>query len=141
MSTKFYFPSNSGLDGTIDTVEIHDAAGDPTQVLALATDYEVEVKWTVSGAAVPFVGGDWSAQLYVESIGQGYEGDLGVSVTVPLNGGKSYTAKLTIPANVLTPPPPGEQLVYKLVALLSHTINGNKTIIAGFGEGPYFEVR
>ena len=144
MSTTFSFPSGIGIDGSVDNVTILDPNGDATQVLDLNKNYTVEIEWSVKGPALgTSFAGNWSVQLYVESMGNGYEGDLGPAVPVAVTAQKDYTLQLPITAgaNPLTPPPAGTRYVYKLVALVSHELFGTTTMIAGFGEGPFFEIR
>ena len=144
MSTTFNFPPGVGVDGSVTSVAILDPAGVATQVLDLTKNYEVEIKWSVQGPALGVTfGGNWSVQLYVESMGEGYEGDLGPAVAVPVSALADYAVHLPITAgaNPLTPPPAGTRRIYKLVVLVSHELFGTTTMIAGFGEGPFFEIR
>lgn len=143
MPTAIKFPSGLGITGSLDSVEILDANGDPVQVLDHTIDNQVEVKWSLAGnsSSIALLGGSWSVQLYVESMGQGYEGPIGLPEVQPLNGGRDYTATPVMTTGLLAPVAPDTLTVYKLVAVLSHTINGQTNLIAGFGEGPFFEVR
>ena len=142
------FPAGIGVNGTIDSVQILDSAGVATQVLDSTQDYTVQVDWTVNGAAVGNTfGGTWSVQLYVESMGDGYEGDLGPAqpqlvTALSANSEKITVSAATLQAKLMQPAPaPGDRRVFKLVALVSHELFGLTKMIAGFGEGPFFEVR
>ena len=77
----------------------------------------------------------------VESIGKGYEGQIGATIAVALDGRQTYTTTIDVPAGVPAPVAPNVDAVYKLIVLLSHSQFGVKSPIAGFGEGLYFEIQ
>jgi hypothetical protein len=139
MSDTFDTPNPATLSADITAVALLDNDGNPNRVIDTDTGFKVRVDWSISGSMVPLLGGDWQVRLLVESIGSGFEGQVGAA-TVPLDGSTNYSTTIAVGPGV-PPPPPGPDTVYKLVALISHTNFGVKSEMAGFGEGPYFEVR
>ena len=129
------------LDASLDAVNLIDPAGMPSRVIDTNTGFRIDVAWSLTGSAIPYLGGTWTVRALVESMGAGFEGQIGSTTTVPVDGSSSYTVSITVPAGTV-PPPAGDDTVYKLVVLVSHTsVSGTKTEMAGFGEGPFFEVR
>ena len=129
------------LDATMTKVALIDPQGMPSRVLDTDAGFKIDIAWTLTGSAALYLGGSWTVRALVESIGQGYEGQIGGTVVVPVNGGNNYAATIHVAPHTV-PPPAGPDTVYKLVVLVSHTaVNGQKTEMAGFGEGPFFEVR
>ena len=139
MSVKFQTPQGLALDAQVDTLDIIDPMGNPSLVIEKNTGFSINLVWSLSGSAVPFLGGTWTVRALVESIGGGFEGQIGPTQVIPVNGSTVYNATVVVPPGPFSAPP--RDTVYKLVMLISHTgVNGVKTIMAGFGEGPFFEV-
>ena len=139
MSVMFQTPQNLALDAQIDVLSIIDPMGNPSLVIEKNTGFSIDLRWTLSGSAVPFLGGTWTVRAMVESIGAGFEGQIGPTIVLAVNGSNSYSATVVVPPGPFSTP--AADTVYKLVMLVSHTgVSGAKTIMAGFGDGPYFEV-
>ena len=130
------------LAGQIDLVDLLDSGDAPNTVISVNDPFSVKVDWSISGSVLPFLGGEWVVRALVESIGDGFEGQIGATTTIPLTGVANYTTTINVPAGTLPNPNVGqEDTVYKLVVLVSHKQFGNKTQIAGFGEGVLFEIQ
>lgn len=142
MTTPIQTQTPLTLTGTIETVEILDSGAAPNAVITYTDPFRIHATWSVAGSAVPFLGGEWSVRALVESIGVGFEGQIGPTQTVPLTGQLTpYEAYIDVPAQTLPAPAVAEDTVYKLVVLVSHKMFGVSTPIAGFGEGTYFEIQ
>jgi len=140
MSLTFDTPKLE-LDACITKVQITDLDCNPNRVIDTDEGFQINVDWHLEGCGALYLGGCWTVRALVESIGEGFEGQIGRTMDVPLNGGFDYSTVINVPAHTV-PPPEGTDTVYKLVVLIAHTaVNGQKTEMAGFGEGPYFEVR
>jgi hypothetical protein len=129
------------LAGQIDKVELLDPGLAPNTVIDVSSPFTVRVDWSVSGSSLPYLGGEWVVRALVESMGQGFEGQIGATSVVPLTGASSYTTDINVPAGALATPAPNTDRVYKLVVLVAHRQFGLKTQIAGFGLGVYFEIQ
>jgi hypothetical protein len=142
MPTPIQTKTPMTLTGTIDTIEILDSGAAPNTVITNTDPFKIHATWSVAGSAVPFLGGEWTVRALVESIGAGFEGQIGLTQTVPLTGQLTpYDAVIDVPAHTLPAPAVNEDTVYKLVVLVSHKMFGVSTPIAGFGEGTYFEIQ
>ncbi len=140
MSETFDVPVLT-LDASITSVALIDPQGMPSRVIDTDAGCTITIGWHLDGSAALFLGGSWTVRAFVESIGAGFEGQIGATQTVPVDGSADYSATINV-APLSVPPPAGDDTVYKLVVLVSHTaVNGTKTEMAGFGEGPFFEVR
>lgn len=140
MSLNFDTPALT-LDASMTQVAIIDPQGMPSRVIDTDAGFKIDVAWQLAGSAALYLGGKWTVRALVESMGAGYEGQVGPTRDVALNGGTTYSTSISVAPHTL-PPPAGPDTVYKLVVLVSHVaVNGVKTEMAGFGEGPYFEVR
>jgi hypothetical protein len=129
------------LAGQIDKVELLDPGLAPNTVIDVSSPFTVHVEWSVSGSSLPYLGGNWVVRALVESMGQGFEGQIGPVSVVPLSGASNYATDIHVPANALATPAPNTDTVYKLVVLVAHRQFGLKTQIAGFGLGVYFEIQ
>ena len=141
MSNPIQVPSVLNLSGQITSVLLVDPGDAPNTIISVNDSFTIKVAWSVSGTVLPYLGGEWVVRALVESIGQGFEGQVGPTLTVPLNGTTSYNGNIVVPQGTINYPNPGADTVYKLVVLVSHRLFGVKTQIAGFGEGVYFEIQ
>jgi hypothetical protein len=128
------------LTGSIDKVDLLDSGLAPNTVIDVSDKFTVHVEWSVHGSSLPYLGGEWVVRALVESMGAGFEGQIGSTMIVPLNGGSAYSTDIVVAANTL-PAPPDTDVVYKLVVLVAHRQFGKKSQIAGFGRGVYFEIQ
>ena len=91
--------------------------------------WSVKVDWTIGGFLAPALGGNWEVRAFLESMGVGFEGQVGPTVTVPA---AARTATINIPPANLDPAKVNG--AYKLVVTLTH-VNPAPTGIAGYEEG------
>ena len=141
------FDGIGALDGSITSIQLLDPDSTPNTVLDRNLPFSVNVAWEIHPKAPAMaLGGDWVVRAFVESVGPGPEMQVGATVFVPVStglvtaSGKSFTASVNVPANTLPANAPASG-IYKLVVVVTHTNFGVKTEIAGFVEGPLFEVR
>jgi hypothetical protein len=98
------------------------------------------VTWNLTQVIAPFLGGEWKLRVYAESIGGGFEGQLGADVDIPLNTApalplpRQYHGDVNVPGNTL---PPG---AYRLVTLINYSNGGVPLEMAAFQEGPIIQV-
>ncbi len=141
---NFDYPQ--GISGDLTTAVL-DPDLTPNLVLDKGLAFFVRVNWTPTGPGVQTLGGNWTIKAYAESLGPGPELQIGPSLTIPVVpiDGHAYSESISVPANTLlaegegAPPASG---VYKLVVVVTHTNTlGTRTEMAGFAEGPVFEIR
>jgi hypothetical protein len=138
------------LDGDITAIDTQDLDGNPNRVLDPALAFTVTVTWNNTGTLVPFMGGEYTARVYAESVGPGPEKEIG-HATVPVNGSGNYSVTIVVPAGTLDAAEPDlpnntgafePSGVYKLVAVVSYSNFGVNLPIAGFREEiQLFEIR
>ena len=129
---SFQTEPNMNLSGAITGLQVFDSGPTPSAVIRRSEAWSVQVNWAISGGGLPFIGGQWTVRVLLESIGIGFEGTVG-STTVPVsNPNGLYTATISMPPPATAQPGAG---VYKLVVLILHTNNGVQTRMAGFQEG------
>lgn len=141
------FDGIGALDGSIVSVALLDPDSTPNTVLDRNLPFLVRVNWETHPLAPALaLGGDWHVRAFVESVGPGPEMQIGPTVVVSAGAGvvvppqKRYTATINVPPNTLPANAPASG-IYKLVVVVTHINFGVKTEIAGFIEGPLFEVR
>jgi hypothetical protein len=124
------------LDAEILSVVTNEFDKDPNRVLELGQPWEVTGEWRVWGLDATAIGGTWELKVFLESMGAGFEGQVG-SATVTVLPAADQTYKQLISITGANPPDPA---LYKLVILIQHVNTlGKKTRMAGFAEGPYLE--
>jgi hypothetical protein len=124
------------------TAQVQDPAGinPPSTIIQTEDPFRVRVNWTLTNIVAPFLGGDWELKVYAESIGGGFEGQLGATVNVPLSAApalplpRAYQADVNVPANALAPG------AYRLVTLINYSNLGVPLEMAAFEEGPIIQV-
>lgn len=137
----FEEPFGGLLDGTITANVVVDPVGlAPNTIIQAEDPFFVHVTWAMTGAVAPFLGGDWQLRVYAESIGGGFEGQLGATVNIPMSAApalplpRNYHGDVSVAGNTL---PPG---TYRLVTLINYTNGGVPLEMAGFQEGPIIQV-
>jgi hypothetical protein len=119
---------------------LRDNNGNPSEVMEASLPFTIEARWNIDALSALLLGGQWEVTAYVESIGPGPERSLG-TVTVPLDGGRNYSAVITVPANTLPDNPPAPNSgVYKLVTVLTHRNFTKITNLSGISEGPIVRI-
>jgi hypothetical protein len=138
---------NAFLHGTGPTTTVIDPDGTPNNILQENIGGSVRVDWGFSGAGRFFLTPtQFTINLYAESIGPGPERLVG-SVTV---AGSNHTAGPTwnFTGTVVIPPNslpaangPVSSGVYRLTVIITNSVGGVRTQLAGFVEGPVIEMR
>lgn len=117
--------------GTITGVSVNSPFPDSQLIVDMNQSWTITVNWNTSGFLAPAIGGTWQVRAFLESMGLGFEGQVGATALVAATGGLNKTATITVP-----PPSTNPQMVpgaYKLVITLNH-VNPNPTGIAGYEE-------
>ena len=130
-------PDPTHLIGVIG-LQVLDPDLNPNRVLQTNLDWNIQVDWNISGMIAGGLGGEWEVRAYVESIGTGFEGQVGPAMIVPLSSApatasRSYTTTITVPAGT---PPAG---AYKLAVLVNYSNGGLPQQMAAFAEGPVLQ--
>ncbi len=146
MPFDFIDPNPVHLTGTISTTVL-DPDQNPNTVFERTSPWQIRVDWSMHGSIVAAIGGEWTLSAFLESMGPGPEGQVGVPqaphpvpiTSVPLAGAfpnqsRTYSHLIDVPAGV-----PAADGVYKLVVLVQHSNAGIRDRMAGFAEGPYVE--
>ena len=136
-------PQTVTLAGTISPVVIVESAGQqaPTNIIDRTKPYIVRVTVSLTGSLVPFLAGQhFITVARVESIGGGFEGNIGSPIsTVITPVGSSWTATI----DIVCPPagPAGiDEGVYELVVLLrTFNVAGTPLGLTGYQSLEYIE--
>lgn len=130
-----------GLMTASSVAQVEDPLGinPPSTIIQTDDNWRVHVDWQLAGPAAPFLGGDWQVRVYAESIGGGFEGQLGPTVNVPLNSAppgppRNYHAFVNVTAGTLAAG------AYRLVTLINYSNLGVPLEMAAFEEGPIIQV-
>jgi hypothetical protein len=129
------------LTGAINSYITEIGGVNPVGILEASKDFEVHVEWTLDGTLTPFISGEWSIRVFMESIGTGPDLDLPATpLTIPLIPGVgpvSYAAVVTVPGGTVTPT---NTIPYYLVATVTYVKpDGLPGPMAGFSEGPMIQ--
>jgi len=137
-------PYGPALTGTI-TVSVSDpavGAYPPPSIIQRDHAWQIQVNWTINGPAALGLGGDWKVRAFLESVGPGYEGQAGATVTVPLASApaafnRNYATTINVPpANTI----PGFNAgAYWLTILINYENLGVPGEIAGVEEMPIMQ--
>ncbi|MFI5912258.1 hypothetical protein [Dactylosporangium sp. NPDC051541] len=119
------------LAGTLEAA-ILDPGGNPPQVIKAGDNWQVEVKWKLTGLLVPMLAGDWNLQLNIDQLGgtndqQWPATPIVVSLT-PANG--TYVQAVNGPLNLIAAP--GAHTFHVVVTLTYTTAAGTPGLLAGF---------
>lgn len=139
--SAFEHPFGKLLHG-VAWAEVRDPQGiePPSTILQLEHPWIIEVHWTLSGVAAPFLCGEFEVKAFAESIGPGPEKQVGATQRVPLNvvlplpTPRSYRTSIHVAAGEL-----GEG-AYKLVTLITYKNGGLPMEMAAYVEGPIVQV-
>lgn len=114
----------------------------PTTILGENKPFKIDVNWTINpaGGLVPFLNGTWSAKVYVESIGVGFEGQVGAANVTLSPGVVAYAVTINVPGGL--PVTAGQQSTpYKMIVTLTAVDPGNFPLpIAGFVDEDIIQV-
>ena len=111
----------------------------PPNILVASVPCNININWTIPSPHNMALGGSFQLRAYVESIGPGPEMQLGPTLNVPVDPGRTdYDRTINIGGGTLL----GEgeihngvpvSGVYKIIAVLQH-MNPGPTWISGFAE-------
>lgn len=140
MST-FESPFDKLLTG-VAWAEVRDPHGiePPSTILQLEHPWAIQVNWSLSGVAAPFLCGEFEVKAFAESIGPGEEKQVGatqrvpLSVVSPLPMPRSYGTTIHVPAGELS------EGAYKLITLITYKNGGLPLEMAAHIEGPIVQV-
>lgn len=126
-------------------VSVTDNDGLDARILDDSAPIKVNVSWKVPPIVSSMLGGDFRVRAFAESIGPGFEEQIGSTVYVPVVPFQTdYATQIVVPAGSL----PGEDVgpsasgVYKIVGVLQHRNGGAATETAGFASaGGLVQVR
>jgi hypothetical protein len=139
--TEIQFPNVLLAPPSTFDAQLLDNNGNPSNVLEASAPIDIKCDWVISGLAALLLGGQWEVAAYAESIGPGPEKQIGNTVVVPLNGGTTYSATITVPPFALPDNPgPGQSGAYKVVVLLTHRNFGVVSDVAAVVEFPVVRI-
>lgn len=145
----------SDFKGEFLVFEVRDPAlptHQPNLVIDPSQDFDIQLEWRLAGNDVGMyiaaLGGNWSIEVFAESVGPGPELRIVADNTVPAAPAlnlRDYKVTLTVPAGTLQEGNPGAgdpSGVYRLVAtvFLNAGLNAPGKDIVGFAEGPMIMV-
>jgi hypothetical protein len=116
----------------------------PATIIRNTDAWQLQVDINLTGLVVPFLGGTFHVQPYIEALGANQEGQLVSEQVQPLVGLSNYSLTFNI-QNAASYPivPGGVQLdpgPYRLTLVLTYTdLLNNPGEIAGFVEGPIIQ--
>jgi len=125
--------------GFITAFAVLDPVGlQPTIIVRTTDTWFVRIEWQIDGIIADALAGTWQVRAFLESIGQGFEGQVGaqnINLNVDPTTPRNYATTLTIPANTV---PAG---TYKLVTTINYLTPANQPgFMAGYEEGPVLQV-
>lgn len=124
--------------GSITAFAVLDPAGlQPTIVIRTTDTWHVRINWRIDGIVANALAGTWRVAAFLESIGAGFEGQIGPTVNINLNvdpvAPREYSALITVPPGT----PAG---TYKLVVTVNYLeLGGTPGFMAGYEEGPVLQ--
>ncbi len=125
--------------GEITAFAVLDPAGlQPTNVIRTTDTWHVSISWRIRGTVVNALAGNWQVRAFLESMGAGFEGQVGPIHNQNLNTDqfdpREYTALITVPPGT----PAG---TYKLVVVVNYfELSGQPGFMAGHQEGPIVQI-
>ena len=128
-----------GLLAVADSAVVEDPAGiAPTHIIQENDAWRIRVDWTLSLGAAPFLGGvQYEVSAYADSLGGGFEGQIGATQNVP-GGPLNLQAIIDVPAAAAGGLSAG---AYRLTTLIvTKDAAGVPLEMAGFLEGPVIQV-
>jgi hypothetical protein len=133
------------LDGKVTRMDVLDPTenNEKTSLLEVDDEFDVRLKWELSGAATPVVGGSWIVTLYSKNMdGEGHmQGRISGPALVPLVG-QPGTVKFEHTFRVAPPTP--KQGLYKLTATINHSPTGDPKKLSemfGYAESTPVDIR
>lgn len=130
------------LDGDV-SINVLDPDGNPNMVLELNQPWSLEVTWYIDGPTVSSLGGTWEIKAFLESMGPGFENQVGPTLSkslVNIDASSTpthlvYKDTIAVPAG--TPP---DEAIYRVTTTVTYrNIFGNRMAMAGFSTGPMIQ--
>lgn len=143
-SEQFDVLAPDDMTGAITELGVYDQDDDPNHVLELGRNWSVYVKWTLKddpqNHLVASLRGTWEVKVKLESIGEGFEGQVGKTAVVPLDGRTTpYDQRIKI-SNQPDPTDPKNEGAFMLVVLITFkNPAGQPQPMAGYREGPVLQ--
>jgi hypothetical protein len=127
------------LTGTIGA-KVWEQDEEPSHILDIHDEWYVRVDWTVTGSLERFLGGTWSVDAYMESIGKGPEFELPDIDGIPMNRAGAYSATITVPGDYVVTHGAETDIVFKLVCTVTYRDPyGQPGPMAGFVDYPMLQ--
>jgi len=126
------------FNGSITASAVLDPAGlQPTTIIRTTDTWHVSISWVIAGIVADALAGTWQVRAFLESMGPGFEGQVGATLNINLavdpSTPRNYTALITVPPG--TPAGP-----YKLVTTVTYLTPANQPgFMAGYEEGPILQ--
>lgn len=140
----FEHPYGAALTGTIAVSVADPAVGayPPATIVQRDHAWQINVNWTINGPAALGLGGDWTVRAFLESVGPGYEGQAGPTMTVPVSAAppaftRAYSTTISVPAAITIPG--FTEGAYWLTILINYSNGGVPGEIAGVEELPIMQ--
>jgi hypothetical protein len=124
--------------GNINAFAVLDPAGlQPTTIIRTTDTWFVSISWQIAGIVADALAGTWQVRAFLESMGAGFEGQVGPVQNINLNVDpttpRNYSTLLTVPPGT----PAG---TYKLVVTINYLTPANQPgFMAGYQEGPILQ--
>jgi hypothetical protein len=141
-------PQSVALTGTIQPLVIIEPGQPPATIIDRGAPFTIQVQVSLNGSLVPHLAGDhFVTQARIESLGGGYEGNIGPNVITIVNPvGLTWNAVISIhcpPAGSFQPPgSPGyiQEGVYDLAVLMRLYNSANVPLgITGYATIEFIE--
>jgi hypothetical protein len=133
------------LDGKVNSIVVLDPTekNEKTALLESDDEFDVRIRWQLSGAATTVVGGYWVVSLYsknMDNVGpmQGLIAGPAVIAIYPAAGPLTYEHTFRVR------PPRPRQGLYRLVATINHSPTGDPNKVSemfGFAESTPIDIR
>lgn len=133
-------------DITIHELPAPNVLGDPASIIPTSSGFRAEVNFDLAGLFALYIAGTgapYTVTLRAESLGGGFEGDLGSKSGFLVPGQTSYghghpnQVAVDVPAGSLSPG------VYRLAAVVTFTTDATHPVhppMYGFADGPVIEI-
>ena len=133
------------LDGQILSLDVLDPTegNELTSLLEADDEFDVRLRWQLTGAATPVVGGYWIVSLYSDDMdGVGtMKGRIAGPTAIPITGNVS---PLAFEYTFQVAPPTPQEGLYKLTATVNHSPTGDPAKVSemfGFAESTPIDIR
>jgi hypothetical protein len=133
------------LDGKVTGMDVLDPTenNEKTTLLEVDDEFDVELKWQLTGAATPVVGGSWIVSLYSDDMdGVGtMKGLIAGPAIIPITGA---AGTLSFQHTFKVFPPKPKEGLYKLTATINHSPTADPKKVSemfGYAESTPVDIR